>query len=89
MLRSGLYGAVALWSPALEAPIERRLQLAAETGRSIGIVSHAGAHGAHSICAVRLQVRAMPDGLAVEVLRCRGARPGQRVDYPFPLRRAA
>jgi len=89
MLRSGLYGAVTLWSPALEAPIERRLQLAAETGRSIGIVSHAGAHGAHSICAVRLQVRAVPDGLTVEVLRCRGARPGQRVDYPFALRRAA
>jgi hypothetical protein len=89
MLRSGLYGAVALWSPALEAPIERRLQLAAETGRSIGIVSHAGAHGAHSICAVRLAVQPAADGLAVEVLRCRGARPGQRLDYPFPLRRAA
>ncbi len=89
MLRSGLYGAVALWSPALEAPIERRLQLAAETGRSVGIVSHAGAHGAHSICAVRLQVKAAPAGLAVEILRCRGARPGQRVDYAFPLRRAA
>jgi hypothetical protein len=89
MLRSGLYGAVALWSPALEAPIERRLQLAAETGRSIGILSHAGAHGAHSICAVRLAVRPAAAGLVVEVLRCRGARPGQRVDYPFPLRRAA
>jgi len=42
MLRSGLHGVVALWSPALEAPIERRLQLAAETGRSVGIVAHAG-----------------------------------------------
>lgn len=89
MLRSGLYGAVALWSPALEAPIERRLQLAAETGRSVGIVSHAGAFGTHSICAVRLQVKPTPAGLTVEILRCRGARPGQRVDYPFPLRRAA
>ena len=89
MLRSGLYGAVALWSPALEAPIERRLQLAAETGRSIGTIFHAGAHGAHSICAVRLAVQPAADGLAVEVLRCRGARPGQRLDYPFPLRRAA
>lgn len=89
MLRSGLYGAVALWSAALEAPIERRLQLAAETGRSVGIVSHAGAFGSHSICAVRLAVQPAADGLAVEILRCRGARPGQRVDYPFPLRRAA
>ncbi|MFI4980361.1 MAG: translesion DNA synthesis-associated protein ImuA [Nevskiales bacterium] len=89
MLRSGLHGAVALWSPALEAPIERRLQLAAETGRSIGIVAHAGAYGAHSIAAVRLQVSPAPAALSVEIVRCRGARPGQRVECPFPLRRAA
>lgn len=89
MLRSGLHGAVALWSPALEAPIERRLQLAAETGRSIGIVAHAGAYGAHSIAAVRLQVTPTPAALSVEIVRCRGARPGQRVECPFPLRRAA
>ena len=89
MLRSGLYGAVALWSPALEAPIERRLQLAAETGRSIGIVAHAGAYGAHSIAAVRLQLKPAAAALSVEIVRCRGARPGQRVECPFPLRRAA
>ena len=89
MLRSGLHGAVALWSPALEAPIERRLQLAAETGRSIGIVAHAGAYGAHSIAAVRLQVSPAAAALSVEIVRCRGARPGQRVECPFPLRRAA
>ncbi|MDB5975272.1 MAG: translesion synthesis-associated protein ImuA [Nevskia sp.] len=89
MLRSGLHGAVALWSPALEAPIERRLQLAAETGRSIGIVAHAGAYGAHSIAAVRLRVTPTPAALSVEIVRCRGARPGQRVECPFPLRRAA
>ena len=89
MLRSGLHGAVALWSPALEAPIERRLQLAAETGRSVGIVAHAGAYGAHSIAAVRLAVKPAPTALSVEIVRCRGARPGQRVECPFPLRRAA
>ncbi|MDE0856269.1 MAG: translesion DNA synthesis-associated protein ImuA [Nevskia sp.] len=89
MLRSGLYGAVALWSPALEAPIERRLQLAAETGRSIGIVAHAGAYSAHSIAAVRLQVCPAAAGLAVEIVRCRGACPGQRLECPFPSRRAA
>ncbi len=89
MLRSGLYGAVALWSPALEAPIERRLQLAAETGRSVGVIAHAGAYGAHSIAAVRLQVKPSPAALSVEIVRCRGARPGQRVECPFPLRRAA
>jgi hypothetical protein len=89
MLRSGLYGAVVLWSPPLDAPIERRLQLAAETGRSVGITCHSGGYGAHSIAAVRLQVRAAPAGLQIEVERCRGARPGQRLEHPFKLRRAA
>ena len=91
MLRSGLCGAVALWSPPLDAPIERRLQLAAETGRSVGIVAHAGGvYGAHSIAALRLQLQpAAEGGLDVEVLRCRGARPGQRLRCAAPLRRAA
>jgi protein ImuA len=100
MLRSGLCGAVALWSPPLDAPTERRLQLAAETGRSIGIIAHAGGiYGAHSIAALRLQVKPArndsPDAAAldatlnVEVLRCRGARPGQRLHCEVPLRRVA
>lgn len=89
MLRSGLYGAVAVWVPPLEAPIERRLQLAAETGRSIGIASHCGGYGAHSIAAVRLQLRPAAAGLRIEVERCRGARPGQCLEHLFALRRAA
>lgn len=89
MLRSGLYGAVALWSPPLDAPIERRLQLAAETGRSIGITQHCGGYGAHSIAAVRLQLRPAAAGLQIEVERCRGARPGQCLEHAFNLRRAA
>jgi hypothetical protein len=90
MLRSGLYGAVALWSPALDITVERRLQLAAESGRSVGIVAHAGAHGAHSIAAVRLRVSPAPSGtLSVEIVRCRGARPGQRVECALPIERAA
>ncbi|MBL6752594.1 MAG: translesion DNA synthesis-associated protein ImuA [Nevskia sp.] len=84
MLRSGLFGTVALWSPPLDASVERRLQLAAETGRSVGIVSHAHAGPANSVAAVRLQVSAAPDGLQVEVLRCRGARPGAQLRYPLP-----
>ncbi|MDR3415587.1 MAG: translesion DNA synthesis-associated protein ImuA [Nevskia sp.] len=89
MLRSGVFGAVALWSPPLDAPVERRLQLAAETGRSIGMACHSVGYGAHSIAAVRLQLRTAATGLEIEVLRCRGARPGQRVECPFPLRRVA
>jgi hypothetical protein len=88
MLRSGLLGMVALWSPSLDATVERRLQLAAETGRSVGIVAHPRAvHG--SIAALRLQVSATPAALRVEVLRCRGARSGSRVECPFAQRLAA
>jgi len=52
-------------------------------------VFHGAGYGAHSIAAVRLRVEAAATGLAVEVLRCRGARPGQRVECPFHLQRAA
>jgi hypothetical protein len=82
MLRSGLFGTVAVWGPPFDASVERRLQLAAETGRSIGIVSHAQAVQGHSIAAVRLQVSVAASGLQVEVLRCRGARAGSRLHYP-------
>jgi hypothetical protein len=79
LLRSGVVGAIALWTPPLEAPIERRLQLAAETGRSIGLVAH-GEHGtAHSIAAVRLHVSPAPMCLQIDVARCRGTRPGARL----------
>jgi hypothetical protein len=84
MLRSGLFGTVALWSPPLDASVERRLQLAAETGRSVGILAHAHAGQAHSIAAVRLQVCPAPGGLQVEVQRCRGAQPGAQLRYPLP-----
>ncbi len=78
MLRSGAFAVVALWSPPLEAPIERRLQLAAETGCGIGLVAHSTHGTAHSIAAVRLQVAPAPASLQIEVARCRGTRAGAR-----------
>lgn len=81
MLRSGLYAAVVLWSAPLATAVERRLQLAAETGRGIGILAHAGHDETRVVAAVRLAVCTAPGHLRVEVLRCRGARPGRRVDF--------
>ena len=80
MLRAGLVGAVVLWCPSLEPAIERRLQLAAETGRSIGIIAQHGRCESHSIVAVRLHISTAPSLLRVDVRRCRGGRPGARVD---------
>lgn len=79
LLRSSIYGAVVLWIPALEAPVERRLQLAAEAGRSIGLVAHTGYCPAHSIAAVRLNLAPSPFGISAEVARCRGTRAGATV----------
>jgi hypothetical protein len=89
LLRSGMFGAVALWMPPLEAPIERRLQLAAETGRSVGLIAHCEHGTAHSIAAVRLHVSTAPNCLQIEVARCRGARPGARVTLHSAERQAA
>lgn len=84
MLRAGLFAVVALWSPSLDAAVERRLQLAAETGRNVGIVSQHGRCDAQSVVAVRLQLASSPSGLQIEVVRCRGARPGARLDVRWP-----
>jgi hypothetical protein len=81
MLRAGLYGVVALWCPSLEPAIERRLQLAAETGRSIGIVAQHRPSEGQSVVAVRLNLSTAPSVLRIDVLRCRGARPGARIDF--------
>jgi hypothetical protein len=84
MLRAGLFAVVALWSPSLEAAVERRLQLAAETGRNVGIVSQHGRCDAQSVVAVRLQLSSSPSGLHVDVARCRGARAGAHIDVRWP-----
>jgi hypothetical protein len=89
MLRAGLFGVVALWCPSLEVATERRLQLAAEAGRSIGIVLPHGRWEPQSVAAVRLKLSSTPSALQVDVARCRGARSGARVDIRWPESQSA
>lgn len=83
LLRSGLFGGVALWIPALAAPIVRRLQVAADTGKAIAFLMHDEAAEADSTPAVRLDVQPSHEGLRITVERCRGARGGDTVVAPF------
>ncbi len=89
MLRSGLFAVVAFWCPSLEVAIERRLQLAAETGRNVGIVSQQGRCDVQSVAAVRLHLASSSSGLRVDVARCRGVRPGTRINVRWPNAHAA
>jgi protein ImuA len=89
ILRSGVFGAVALWSLPLGMTPERRLQLAAQTGHSIAVVCHATDAALHSVAAVRLAVSSAPGALLITVERCRGSSPRKRLRQPLPLSRAA
>ena len=76
-LRCKSFGAVVAWPVAVKDREVRRLQLAAEAGRSIGFMyrSPAAAREA-SPAAVRLLLEADRDGLRIDILKCRGARGG-------------
>lgn len=89
LLRAGTVTVVALWSPPLSGSVERRLQLAAETGVSIAIAAHCGHAAAGSVAAVRLALAVTTSGLRMDVLRCRGTRPGRRIETAFDQHRAA
>lgn len=86
-LRSGACGAVLTW---LEMPDERRLrrlQLGAESGRTWGVLFRSAADAqARSPAALRLRLEARPHGLAVHLLKRRGAPLGRPLD--LDLRRA-
>ena len=69
--------------PALAAPIVRRLQVAADTGKAIAFLMHGEAAEADSTPAVRLDVQPSHEGLRITVERCRGARGGDTVVAPF------
>lgn len=77
-LRCKSFGAVLAWPASIKGPEVRRLQLAAEAGRSIGFLyrSPAAAREA-SPAAVRLQLQVAGDGnLSIGILKCRGGRSG-------------
>lgn len=87
-LRSGACGAVLAWPGECDERIVRRLTLAAETGRSLGILFRPGrACGRFSPAALRLRLAPSPRGVAVELLKGRGG-AGRSVEVPLAEPRA-
>jgi hypothetical protein len=69
-LRSGVCGAIALWLGHAETNALRRLQLAAEAGRSLAVLYRPLAHaGQASPAALRIAL----EGEHLHVVKCRGA----------------
>ena len=72
-LRSGACSMVMLWSSTVDERRLRRLQLAAETGGAWALLFREARAAIHpSPAAVRLRVAPCVQGLAVQVLKCRG-----------------
>jgi hypothetical protein len=76
-LRCKSFGAALAWSPAAKDREVRRLQLAAESGHSIGFLYRPPSAALEtSPAAVRLRLQANARGLSIDILKCRGARSG-------------
>lgn len=83
-LRAGCCGAVLGWLTVVEDRVLRRLQLAAETGRSLGFLFRGLAAGqTNSPAALRVAVETSHAGNEIRVLKCRGRNPPQAA---LPLR---
>jgi len=80
-LRCKSFGAVVAWPTAIKDREVRRLQLAAEAGRSIGFLFRSTSAALEaSPAATRLRLKSSEDGsLRVEILKCRGGRSGVTV----------
>ncbi|MDA8362464.1 MAG: translesion DNA synthesis-associated protein ImuA [Gammaproteobacteria bacterium] len=76
-LRAGTCGAVLAWPAATDTRALRRLQLAAEAGRSWGVLFRSGQPAATegSPAALRLQLVPTPGGVDVYILKRRGGWP--------------
>jgi len=84
-LASGAPAAVLMWLRNLEDRPLRRLQLAAERGRSWGVLFRPPeAARRPSPAALRLTVTPAETGVAVQVIKCRGA-AGGRAPLTLPL----
>jgi cell division inhibitor SulA/protein ImuA len=81
-LRCKSFGAVVSWPTTIKDREVRRLQLAAEAGRSIGFLYRPiDAALEASPAATRLRLLSSQDGsLRVEILKCRGGRAGVTVN---------
>lgn len=83
-MRSGAVAVVLFWVPSLDLTTERRLQLAAEAGGCISILTQAHGKPTHAVAAVRLRLWPDAGALAIEVERCRGGRPGKKLRWLYP-----
>ena len=83
-LRCPAIGAVLGWSAHIVDRSLRRLQLAAETGHTLGVLHRpASAAREPSPAALRLQLQPLVDELGVEIRKSRGGRAGVRVRVPL------
>jgi cell division inhibitor SulA/protein ImuA len=83
-LKSGACSAVLVWPEQIQTAQLRRLQLAAEQGDCPGILFRSLRSVRHgSPAGLRLRVRPAPAGLAVEVLKRRGAWGGATCVVPI------
>jgi hypothetical protein len=84
-LRSGACGALLAWLRAADERRMRRLQLAAETGHTWGVLfRHARAAQERSPAALRLLLEPAANGLAVHVLKRRGGPVSQPLVVALP-----
>lgn len=81
-LRCKSFGAVLAWPRTIRDRDTRRLQLAAESGNSIGFLYRAPTAASQSSpAAVRLRLRSDEAGkLQLDVIKCRGTRGGMTVE---------
>jgi len=85
-LRCPAVGAVLAWSGHIVDRSLRRLQLAAESGQTLGILHRpAAAAREPSPAALRLQLQPLDEELEVEVKKSRGGRAGPRLRVPLKL----
>lgn len=83
-LRCPAIGAVLIWSEHIVDRSLRRLQLAAESGQTLGILHRpAAALQTPSPAALRLQLQPLAEGLEVQIKKSRGGRAGVRLQVPL------
>jgi hypothetical protein len=77
MLRCAAFGAVLLWTAAIGDKELRRLQLAAEAGKTLALLYRPPAAAlSHSPAALRLCLHAAERSLCIEIKKCRGGYAG-------------
>ncbi|MBM4228636.1 MAG: translesion DNA synthesis-associated protein ImuA [Gammaproteobacteria bacterium] len=78
-LRAGCCGAVLGWPATPDDKTLRRLQVAAEHGRTLGFLFREASQACHASPApLRLAVETTPAGTLLRVLKCRGRNPPAR-----------